>query len=115
MQNFVKLAAKAKSFNFEKRIIKSDNPVLVDFYADWCGPCKILTPRLEKEISKNSKNISLAKINVDNLTDLADKYEISGLPTVMAFKNGKEVDKFMGVKEEDFIRSFIKKIIDGPL
>ncbi|XP_043931263.1 thioredoxin, mitochondrial [Protopterus annectens] len=99
--------------DFNERVINSDKPVVVDFHADWCGPCKILGPRLEKAVAKQNGKVTMAKVNIDDLTDLAFEYEVSAVPTVIAVKNGNIVDKFVGVKEEDQLEAFIRKLIGG--
>lgn len=108
----------AKIFNiqdakdFETKVLNSKETIVVDFYADWCGPCRLLAPKLESRIGQE-KDIHLAKINVDNLDQLAAKYEVSTIPHVVAFKNGKAIDKFVGNKDSDVIDEFIKKINDS--
>jgi thioredoxin 1 len=80
--------------DFNKIIQDSDTPVLVDFYADWCGPCRKLSPLLEEKAKL--KNLKVLKINVDNFPNLAEKYVMSGIPLVILFKNGKKVTDFIG-------------------
>ncbi|CAJ0766091.1 9749_t:CDS:2 [Entrophospora sp. SA101] len=79
---------------FDNLVLKAKEPVIVDFYADWCNPCKILGPVLEREVANNSK-VTLVKLNADENHSLASEYEVSALPTVLAFHNGKVVDSFM--------------------
>lgn len=95
--------------DFEEKVVKSADPVIVDFYADWCGPCRLLAPKLETKIGAE-KNIHLAKINVDNLDDLAAKYQVSTIPHVIGYKNGKVIDKFIGNKDNDIIDEFVNKL-----
>uniref|UniRef100_A0AC11CWP9 Thioredoxin 2 n=1 Tax=Ovis aries TaxID=9940 RepID=A0AC11CWP9_SHEEP len=89
--------------DFQDRVVNSETPVVVDFHAQWCGPCKILGPRLEKVV--------MAKVDIDDHTDLALEYEVSAVPTVLAMKNGDVVDKFVGIKDEDQLEAFLKKLI----
>ncbi|XP_066115421.1 thioredoxin, mitochondrial isoform X2 [Saccopteryx bilineata] len=77
----------------------------------WCGPCKILGPRLEKVVAKQHGKVVMAKVDIDDHTDLAIEYEVSAVPTVLAIKNGDVVDKFVGVKDEDQLEAFLKKLI----
>ncbi|MEE6511946.1 hypothetical protein FKM82_018844 [Ascaphus truei] len=99
--------------DFQERVIGSECPVVVDFHAQWCGPCKILGPRLEKMVTKHQGKVLMAKVDIDDHTDLAIEYEVSAVPTVLAMKNGDVVDKFVGLKDEDQLDAFLKKLI-GP-
>jgi thioredoxin 1 len=94
-----------KSNNFEN-FIKSNNICVIDFYADWCGPCKMLSPIMES-LSKQLTNISFAKINVDQEGMLAQQFNISSIPTVLIFKNAKLVNRFSGFRSEQEIKSLI--------
>jgi len=73
--------------NFEAEVIQSDKPVIVDFWADWCGPCKRLSPAVE-ELSEETSEIKLCKVNVDEQPDLASRFQIMSIPTLISFKNG---------------------------
>ncbi|EGF79642.1 hypothetical protein BATDEDRAFT_11836 [Batrachochytrium dendrobatidis JAM81] len=84
-------------------------PVIVDFYADWCGPCRILGPVLEKLVSANGKCI-LVKVNIDEAQEVSSRYQIASLPTVAAFRDGVLVDSFLGSRDPTFIKEFIEKI-----
>ncbi|KAM8779486.1 thioredoxin, mitochondrial isoform 1-T2 [Rhynchonycteris naso] len=97
--------------DFQDRVVNSETPVVVDFHAQWCGPCKILGPRLEKLVAKQHGKVVMAKVDIDDHTDLAIEYEVSAVPTVLAIKNGGVVDKFVGVKDEDQLEAFLKKLI----
>ncbi|KAK1341568.1 hypothetical protein QTO34_017983 [Cnephaeus nilssonii] len=97
--------------DFQDRVVNSETPVVVDFHAQWCGPCKILGPRLEKVVAKQDGKVVMAKVDIDDHTDLAIEYEVSAVPTVLAIKNGDVVDKFVGIKDEDQLEAFMKKLI----
>ncbi|OCT83016.1 thioredoxin, mitochondrial [Xenopus laevis] len=99
--------------DFQERVVGSETPVVVDFHAQWCGPCKILAPRLEKVVAKQQGKVLMAKVDIDDHTDLALEFEVSAVPTVLAIKNGDVVDKFVGLKDEDQLEAFLKKLI-GP-
>ena len=90
-------------------IIASDTPVLVDFHADWCGPCKVLSPIL-KEVKKELRDtIKIVKIDIDKNEKLASKYQVRGVPTMLLFKSGKQLWRQSGVLQKDQIISIIKK------
>lgn len=85
-------------------------PVIVDFWADWCGPCKQLTPVLEKAVTAAKGTVRLVKVNVDENREIAAQLRVQSLPTVYAFKDGRPIDAFMGALPESQIKSFIEKI-----
>ncbi|KAM6904474.1 thioredoxin, mitochondrial [Xenentodon cancila] len=99
------------SEDFAERVINSELPVLVDFHAQWCGPCKILGPRLEKAVAKQKGRVAMAKVDIDDHTDLAIEYGVSAVPTVIAMRGGDVVDHFVGIKDDDELDSFVSKII----
>ena len=88
-------------------------PVLVDFWATWCGPCKQLTPVLEKVVTQAAGLVKLVKINADENQDLCAQLRVQSLPTVYAFKDGQPVDAFMGALPESQVKAFIDKLTDG--
>ncbi len=88
--------------NFEEEVIRSDKPVLVDFWATWCGPCRMLAPVIE-EISEERNDIKVCKIDVDEEPELAAEYGIQSIPTLIVFKDGKLVKKSIGVRPKDDI------------
>ncbi|XP_042360984.1 thioredoxin, mitochondrial [Plectropomus leopardus] len=97
--------------DFTDRVINSQLPVLVDFHANWCGPCKVLGPRLEKAVAKQKGRVAMAKVDIDDHTDLAIEYGVSAVPTVIAIRGGDVVDHFVGIKDDDELDSFVSKII----
>lgn len=98
--------------NFKSEVIDSQKPVMVDFYADWCGPCRMLTPSIESLAGEYSEDLKIAKLNVDTAGELAAQFGVSGIPTVMMFKNGSVVDHFTGALPKQSIEQFIKKNIN---
>ena len=93
--------------NFEEEVLKSEKPVLIDFYADWCGPCKMLSPIID-EIAHETEKIKVVKINIDQNRDLALDYDVMSIPTVVSIKNGKEVDRIVGLADKSEILNLIQ-------
>ena len=87
---------------FETEVIKSEQPVLVDFWAAWCGPCKMLMPIIE-DLAQSQDEIKVCKVNVDDEAQLAMKFKVMTIPTLIAFKNGDVVGKLVGVQSKDKI------------
>lgn len=92
--------------NFESEVLKSDKPVLVDFWAEWCGPCKSLSPIIE-ELAKEYREIKVGKVNVDEEQELVSKFEIMGIPTLLVFKEGKVVNRAVGTRSKQQILELI--------
>ena len=95
------------SENFENEVLNSENTVLIDFYADWCVPCRLISSTL-KEIANENENIKVVKIDVDNEQNLATKYQIMSLPTLVVIKNGEEVNRIIGVQSKEQILSALQ-------
>ncbi|HVT89264.1 MAG TPA: thioredoxin [Tepidisphaeraceae bacterium] len=90
--------------NFEAEVLKSDKPVLVDFWAEWCMPCRMLTPTIEKIATNYAGKVKVGKLDTDSNRDTAMKFGISAIPTVILFKNGQVAQKFVGLRQEkDFV------------
>ena len=89
--------------NFESEVLKSDQPVLVDFWAEWCQPCRMLAPTISKIANDYAGKVKVGKVDTDANRDISMKYGISAIPTVILFKNGQVAQKFVGLKaEKDF-------------
>ncbi len=86
------------SQNFEAEVLQSDQPVLVDFWATWCGPCRMLAPTLELLASRYEGRVKVGKVNVDEHPDLAARYEISSIPAVLLFQNGTVKERLIGFR-----------------
>ena len=87
---------KITAANFENEVLRSDKPVLLDFYADWCGPCKMLSPILHELAEEKSGALKVGKVNVDEEIELAMQYRVSSIPTVLLFRNGKVAGTSIG-------------------
>uniref|UniRef100_A0A0N4ZVA8 Thioredoxin domain-containing protein n=1 Tax=Parastrongyloides trichosuri TaxID=131310 RepID=A0A0N4ZVA8_PARTI len=98
---------------FDEKVMNSPDPVLVDFYADWCTPCQQLGPRLEAKVANFDGAISLAKINVDEVGNLADEFEIASIPTIIAIKHGEVVGKFEGMVDDETLDQFIADVTEN--
>lgn len=93
--------------NFENEVLKAEKPVLVDFWASWCGPCRMLAPVVEEIDKEYGDKIKVCKVNVDDEPKLADRFKINAIPTILVFKNGEIVNKSMGYKKkEDLLKLF---------
>ena len=95
------------SANFEKEVINSDKTVLIDFYADWCGPCKAYSPIVESVASEN-EDIKVVKINLDNALDIAIKYQVMSIPTTVVIKNGQEINRAVGMMSKSDLLEMVK-------
>ena len=94
--------------NFEEEVLKSDKPVLVDFWATWCGPCRMLAPTIAKIAEEQEGIIKVGKIDVDDEPELAAKYGIASIPTLRVFKNGEVVKSSVGVQPKPMIEAMLK-------
>jgi thioredoxin 1 len=93
--------------SFEADVLKSDTPVLVDFWAEWCGPCKMIAPALEEVAVSHAGKIKIAKLDVDDNREVAAKYGIRGIPTLMIFKNGELAAQKVGALSKAQLTAFV--------
>lgn len=96
---------------FESEVIKSDIPVLVDFYASWCGPCKMIAPVVEELSTEMSGKAKIVKIDIDEADDVAAKYNIKSVPTLMFFKNGEVVDQIVGAVPKNIMHDKMQSLL----
>lgn len=101
--------------NFEKLIINSEKPVLVDFWAAWCGPCRAIAPTLEEISEKYADYITVAKLNVDESPEIAGEFGIRSIPTLILFKDGKIVDRSTGAFPKEMILNFLNEKLEWKL
>ena len=98
---------KIKEEEFEEKVLKNNKKVLVDFYADWCGPCRMLSPIIE-EIAKENDEYEFVKVNVDDCPEVSRKYGVMSIPTLIVFEDGEEKKKTLGFHSLDEVKEFLK-------
>ena len=97
--------------SFEQDVLRSDKPVLVDFWAEWCAPCRLIGPIIDQIASDFASSATVVKLNVDDNTASAQRYGIKGIPTLILFSEGKEVERVVGATSKDSITRIIEKYV----
>ena len=97
------------SENYESEILKSEKTVLIDFYADWCGPCKMMSPVIDEIAEEMKENVKVGKVNVDENQDLAMEYGVMSIPTIVVLKNGEVQKTFVGVTDKEEIKNALNE------
>ncbi len=95
--------------NFEQEVLKSDQPVLVDFWAEWCGPCRMIAPAVEQIASEYAGRARVGKLDVDKNMGVASRYQIRSIPTLLIFKNGQIQEQLVGAQSKDVITRMLEK------
>ncbi|MDF2891361.1 MAG: thioredoxin [Clostridia bacterium] len=95
--------------NFENEVLKSNSPVLVDFWAAWCGPCRMVAPVIDQLAEQYSGKVKVVKLNVDENPEIAEKYQILSIPTVYLFKNGSKAEEMVGARPKQSFEEMINK------
>ncbi len=107
------MAIEFNETNFESEVVKSEEPVLVDFWASWCVPCKLIAPVVEELSHELKGTVKVGKVNVDDNPELATRFSVMNIPTLLMFKGGEEAARLIGVNSKDSILRKIKGVLGG--
>ncbi len=102
---------KFTSADFEKEVLQSDKPVLVDFFADWCGPCKMMAPVVEQLAKELEGKAKVGKLNIDENMDIAEKYRVMNIPTFLIFKDGQEKERIVGAVSKNELKNKLEQTL----
>ena len=100
------------SENFQEEVMSSDLPVLVDFFAEWCGPCKMISPIIDELAETYSGKIKVGKLDIDQASDIASTHGVMSIPTIIFFKNGEKVEEHTGALDKGQLEELIQKVIE---
>ena len=103
---------KFTNFNFDQEVLESEIPVVADFYAEWCGPCKMLAPVIEQLAEKYDGKVKIGKVNADEAQELCGRYGVMSIPSVLFFKDGEVVDQSVGFVPQPVLESKIEDMLD---
>ena len=101
---------KITAANFDNEVLRADKPVLLDFYADWCGPCKMLSSVLHEIAEENADTLKLCKVNVDEQMELAMRFQVSSIPMLVVFKDGQPVTKTVGYRSKEELNELLRSL-----
>ena len=102
---------KFTSADFEKEVLQSDKPVLVDFFADWCGPCKMMAPVVEQLAEELEGKAKVGKLNIDENMDIAEKYRVMNIPTFLIFKDGQDKERIVGAVSKNVLKNKLEQTL----